>query len=268
MEYMYFPQTNILFCIIYILYIVLYLSIYLYYIYIKNPTHVPLHVCIGFWSSWVDNSMGKKMSGWPHLEHSSLWLYSTWKPIISGVPKEFVLGPVMLNIFINDLEKDKEYTHVTFSSNSSSAVTEENLHRLAEWVSRTLMKYSMDKCKVQALRRKNLCNDQPGAWSGLKNCLWGSKQIVLLGPLRSLPNWNVWSWWINAEIVYVFFHSVILKNAISPPLRHSFSMWDSYNLRFLCYNMLTVLLKVIHLWYPNIFHWCWLTVKLVSGVAN
>lgn len=37
--------------------------------------------------------------------------------VISGVPQDFILGPVLLNILINDLEKDMEYTH-KFSGDS------------------------------------------------------------------------------------------------------------------------------------------------------
>lgn len=86
-------------------------------------------VCIGFWSSWVDNLMGRKPSGWSHSEHSNLWSYSTWKAVISGVPQDFILGPVLLNILINDLEKDMEYTH-KFSGDSDFGGT---ANTLGEW---------------------------------------------------------------------------------------------------------------------------------------
>lgn len=59
---------------------------YCFVFYLYRKKHTCSTSCVHrFWSSWVDNSMGKKMSEWSHSEHSSLWSYSTWKPVISGV---------------------------------------------------------------------------------------------------------------------------------------------------------------------------------------
>jgi len=91
------------------------------------------------------------------------------------------------------------------SPHTGTVTTEGDLDRLTEWANRNHMKYSMDKCQVRDLRRKNslqwhrlgtdqLCKNGPG----------GSRQTVLFGPLRSLPTWTVWEWWINAEIVSFF----------------------------------------------------------------
>ncbi|CAM5130292.1 unnamed protein product [Natator depressus] len=109
---------------------------------------------------WIESWLDRQVP-WVVINRS----VSSWQLVSSGIPQGSVLGPVLFNFLVNDLDDGIPCTLNKFASDTKLGgkidmlegrdSVQSVLGKLEDWAKRNLMRFNKDKCGVLHLGWKN-----------------------------------------------------------------------------------------------------------------
>ncbi|GAB0205751.1 triadin [Grus japonensis] len=104
----------------------------------------------------MDHSVDKELTGRSHSKVNSLM--SKWRSVMSGILQGSILGLVLFNVFVSDMDGGIECTLSKFADNTKLCgvintlegrdAIQRDTERLERWAHANLMKFNKAKCKV------------------------------------------------------------------------------------------------------------------------